>query len=266
MKKVRDYVQVSTQATSVVVYRTNNPTRVYVDVSVQTYGVLRLVGGGKICNQPMEAPYWFTKAASTTIPMTRTSEPRGRTRLSSKHTNSKRPAASEDRYALKNAGTIVTKGLAILSNGGALNTPPVPPASLDLAEDRRPKIATNVRSNFQKSNETSVSDITSAAEQFNSYRFDETSVLRTYKKMMTLHLKDQMFRKLKFITNDEMLAFSRQPKSICSYVCTQMRVSSYQWGDYWDLVKKATKKMIENQRTNATSAVKKGFKRKYNIQ
>jgi hypothetical protein len=34
-----------------------------------------------------------------------------------------------------------------------------------------------------------VSGITSAAEQFNSYRFDESSALKTYKKMMTLHLK-----------------------------------------------------------------------------
>jgi hypothetical protein len=41
-----------------------------------------------------------------------------------------------------------------------------------------------------------------------------------------------------------------------------MRVANYQWGDYWTMVKKTTKKMIESQRTNATSAIKKGFRSK----
>jgi hypothetical protein len=45
----------------------------------------------------------------------------------------------------------------------------------------------------------------------------------------------------------------------------KMRVPNYQWGAYWDLVKHTTKKMIEQQRTNATSAIKKGFRGKKNI-
>ena len=80
--------------------------------------------------------------------------------------------------------------------------------------------------------------------------------------MMTLHLKDEMFRKLKFITSDDKLDFSRNDNSICGYVCKNMRVSNYQWSDYWNMVKKTTKKMIESQRTNATSAIKKGFRSK----
>jgi hypothetical protein len=87
-------------------------------------------------------------------------------------------------------------------------------------------------------------------------------VLRTYTKMMTLHLKNEMFRKLKFITSDDKLDFSRQDNSICSYLCTNMRVSNNRWSDWWTMMKKTTKKMIESQRTNATLAIKKGFRSK----
>jgi hypothetical protein len=36
-----------------------------------------------------------------------------------------------------------------------------------------------------------------------------------------------------------------------------MQLQSHQWGDYWKLVQQATKKMIEQQKTNATFAIKK---------
>ena len=71
-----------------------------------------------------------------------------------------------------------------------------------------------------------------------------------------------MFRKLKFITSGEMLEFSRTQTSLCSFVCTKMRVADYQRGEYWDMVKHTAKKMIEQQRTNATLAIKKGFRGK----
>ena len=86
--------------------------------------------------------------------------------------------------------------------------------------------------------------------------------MKTYKKIMTIHLKDDMFHKLKFITSGEMVEFSREHALLCGYVCTKMRVADYQWGKYWDLVKHSAKQMIEQQRTNATSAIKKGFRGK----
>ena len=169
-------------------------------------------------------------------------------------------STGSERYAFAAAGPAVSEAGAKIV-GKSLNS-----ASKHLSAstpmNQRASIATNVLTVNRITNENSLSDITSAAEQFNSYRFDETSVLRTYKKMMTLHLKDKMFRKLKFITSDDKLDFSTNANSICSYVCTNMRVSSYQWSDYWNMVKKTTKKMIESQRTNATSAIKKGFRGK----
>ena len=199
-------------------------------------------------------------------PMTTSRYSSGRSlQLSSKQrvpdrVESKGSKGSRDKYAFSAAGPAVSVAGAKIV-GKSLNS-----ASKQLSTastlTTRAVIATNVNTTNRITNETSLSDITSAVEQFNSYRFDETSALRTYKKMITLHLKDDMFRKLKFITSDEKLDFSRQPNSICSYVCTKMRVSNYQWGDYWNMVKKTTKKMIESQRTNATSAIKKGFRGK----
>jgi hypothetical protein len=187
----------------------------------------------------------------------------GRDRLQSLATTSVKSSDTKDhdKFAFQTAGPAVKDAGAKLT-GKFLNSAPAS-ASLARTVGRRSVIATNVHPDQPTSNETCVSDITSIAEQFNSYRFDETSVLRSYKKMMTLHLKDDMFRKLKFITDDAMLEFSTEEKSVCGYVCTHMRVYPNQWGEYWELVKKSTKKMIESQRTNATTAVKKGFMRTY---
>jgi hypothetical protein len=170
---------------------------------------------------------------------------------------------SKDKFSFSNAGPFVTEGGAKLTSGRSLNNAS-PKVSLVKSGGNRAMIASNALPDNPTSNSTTVSEMSSVAEQFNSYRFDEASALRTYKKMMTLHMKDDMFRKLKFITNDAMLEFTTNKHSLCGYVCTEMRVSTDQWGEYWELVKKTTKKMIENQRTNATSAVKKGYRGTYN--
>jgi hypothetical protein len=117
------------------------------------------------------------------------------------------------KYAFKHAGWFVTKGGAKLT-GWLLNSAP-PNTSLVRSVGTRLLIATNVHPDHPTSNETTVFDITSIAEQFKSYGFDETSALMSYKKMMTLHLKDNMFRKLKYITNDTMLEFWMQEISLC---------------------------------------------------
>ena len=168
---------------------------------------------------------------------------------------------AEDRYAFKNAGPVVRdKGPKLA--GKTINShtlqPTVPMTS------REPRAIESNVVGLQRGVgiDASMSDITTAANQFNNYRFDEATAMKTYKKMMTIHLKDEMFGRLKFITKGEELEFSRQPSTICAYVCTKMRVPDFQWGEYWDLVKLTTKQMIEQQRTNATSAIKKGFKGK----
>jgi hypothetical protein len=76
-----------------------------------------------------------------------------------------------------------------------------------------------------------ITNTAAADQQYNSYHVGETSTLKTYKKMMTIHLKDKMFRKLKCITSNAMLEFLRSPTTLYGYVCTQMRVPDYQWGD-----------------------------------
>jgi hypothetical protein len=160
-----------------------------------------------------------------------------------------------DRYAFKNAGPAVSQKGPRLA-GKTFNTQPSRSPAPVIARGP-PVIETNVDSGRGGSGpEASVSDITSAADQFNNYRFNETAATNTYKKMMTIHLKDDMFGRLKFITKGEDMQFSRNTSTICSYVCTKMRVPDYQWGEYWDLVKQTTKKMIEQQRTNASSKVR----------
>jgi hypothetical protein len=170
---------------------------------------------------------------------------------------------STDKYHLSNTGPAIQKKASALV-GKSINEAA---SASRKSQEERPTIASNARPPNKVTSteiESSLSGITSAADQFNSYRFDESSALKTYKKIMMIHLKDDMFHKIKFITNDAMLEYSRNPETLCGYVCTKMKVPGYQWGEYWDLVKQTTKKMIEHQRTNATSAVKKGFRGKCN--
>ena len=65
-----------------------------------------------------------------------------------------------------------------------------------------------------------VSDITiGASDQFNAFRVNEKSSLESYKQTMSFKLKDDIFRKLKFVTNHSMMEFSMDPNSLCQYIC-----------------------------------------------
>jgi hypothetical protein len=147
---------------------------------------------------------------------------------------------NNDKYAFRNSGPAVSEGGDRVA-GRALNNAQAL-LSLATAVGSRPTVATNLPTKPRQNIDSSISYITSAAGQFNSYRFDETSILKTYNKLMTLYFKDEMFSKLKFITSDAVLEFLREDNSICGYVCKRMRVATYQWGKYWELVKKTLKK------------------------
>jgi hypothetical protein len=191
------------------------------------------------------------------------SPPLPKKRLSSNTNSTTDSQSSSNKYDFSRAGPAVT-GRAAGLVGRSINAVPSKTLSSTQQPGAKPVIATNVHNSGKTSNgsETSLSGITSAAGQYNSYRFDEANAIQQNKRMMTIHLKDQMFRKLKFITNDAMMVYSLSKTTLCGYVCTEMRVPEYQWAEYWDLMRQPTKKMIEQQRTNATSAIKKGFKGK----
>jgi hypothetical protein len=171
---------------------------------------------------------------------------------------------SEDRYSLNQVGPGVSSRATNLV-GRSINAASSQARTSTQQHGGKMRITTNVEKSKKGTNEseTSISEITSTADIYNSYRLDEASALKTNKMMMSLHLKDQMFRRMKFITNGSMLVYSNEPATVCGYVCTNMRVPESQWPEYWELMKQPTRKMIEQQRTNATSAIKKGFKGMY---
>jgi hypothetical protein len=110
-----------------------------------------------------------------------------------------------------------------------------------------------------------VSDLTDrpSSEQFNAFRVNERSSLESYKQSMGFKLKADIFRILKFITNDSQLEFSMDPNSLCQYVCIHMHITGVQQGTFWTAVKDTVKRMIEKQRTNATSGCKRAFQGKF---
>ena len=111
--------------------------------------------------------------------------------------------------------------------------------------------------------EKTVSDLTvGPTDQFNAFRVNEKSSLESYKQTMGFKLKADIFRKLKFVTNDSQMEFSMDPNSLCQYVCSEMHITGAQQGSFWTAVKDTVKRMIEKQRTNATSGCKRAFQGK----
>jgi hypothetical protein len=108
-----------------------------------------------------------------------------------------------------------------------------------------------------------VSDLTiGVSDKFNAFRVNEKSTLESYKQSMGFKLKDDIFRNLKFVTNDSMMEFSMDEFSLCQYICKEMHITGAQQGAFWTAVKDTVKRMIEKQRTNATSGCKRAFQGK----
>jgi hypothetical protein len=87
----------------------------------------------------------------------------------------------QDRFAFKNAGhTVSHKGPKLA--GKTFNSQPLQ-SSVPMTARGPHDIESNVaRGRRVMGTEGSVSDITSAADQFNNYRFNETAATKTYKK------------------------------------------------------------------------------------
>jgi hypothetical protein len=120
-----------------------------------------------------------------------------------------------------------------------------------------PGLATNVPVPQLDRSVSSISN--TPGEHFNAFRVDEKSSLECYRQTMEHTLKSDVFQKLKFITSDAMMEFSMDPHSLCQYICTKMNMKGIQQGPFWTNIKNTVKRMIEKQRTNATSGCKKSF-------
>lgn len=98
-----------------------------------------------------------------------------------------------------------------------------------------------------------------AGEQFNAFRLDEKSSHESTKQAIEHTVKNDIFRKMKFITSDAMMEFSMCHHSLCQYICATMHITGGRQGQFWALTKNIVKRMIEKQRTNATSGCKRAF-------
>jgi len=100
-----------------------------------------------------------------------------------------------------------------------------------------------------------VSDLTiGASDNFNAFRANDKSSLESYKHTMGFKLKDDIFRKLTFVTGHSMMESSMDPNSLCQYVCKEMHITGVQQGAFWTAVKDTVKRMIEKQHTFRVSS------------
>jgi hypothetical protein len=85
------------------------------------------------------------------------------------------------RYKVQNKECRASHDKAAKLVGKAINVVPSKTLSLEIPKGDRPDIELNVRPATRGAgSNASVSRITSAADQYNSYHFDEASTLKTY--------------------------------------------------------------------------------------
>ena len=164
-------------------------------------------------------------------------------------------------------GGVVTSGSRLTPHLSNIERQNFPSTSVDSSvashSDRRrarSQLATSIPATPEGN---TVSDLTiGVSDKFNAFRVDEKSTLESYKQSMGFKLKDDIFQNLKFVTNDSMMEFSMDRFSLCQYICKEMHITGAQQGAFWTAVKDTVKRMIEKQRTNATSGCKRAFQGK----
>ena len=161
--------------------------------------------------------------------------------------------------------TSVSRLSPLLSNIERHNMPSASVGSSVASHSDRRQVGSQLATSIPATPEgtNTVSDLTiGVSEKFNVFRVNEKSTLESYKQSMGFKLKDDIFRNLKFVTNDSMMEFSMDEFSLCQYICKEMHITGAQQGAFWTAVKDTVKRMIEKQRTNATSGCKRAFQGK----
>lgn len=82
-----------------------------------------------------------------------------------------------------------------------------------------------------------------------------------YKQLVTNLLQHEMFKDVKFL-NAEDLNFDTRPHTLCYYVCNKLGYARVHWGKHWEKLVKHVVKAMSTARSNASSAIRKGFIRK----
>lgn len=101
-------------------------------------------------------------------------------------------------------------------------------------------------------------------KNFNLLKTSENDLIIHFEQLVESRVKPALFKQIKFITRESMLAYSTNDDSICFWVCDFLQItgeSQRQW--FWSKMKETVKKLIEKQRSNVTSAMKRAFMGKY---
>lgn len=96
---------------------------------------------------------------------------------------------------------------------------------------------------------------------FNGFAVGKDEKLQSYKDLVNGSLRLDLFRKLKFLDKED-LEFSTDPNSVCAYVSKHGHYHPNTWSDHWTTLKKYVDQMISTARSNATSAMRIGFRGK----
>ena len=73
-------------------------------------------------------------------------------------------------------------------------------------------------------------------------------------------VKGDLFHKLKFISSQEMMMYSQNPRLLCHLFCTKFNVQGTNQGIFWSTYSKVIIKVLSKKRLDVTNAMKQAFK------
>ena len=81
--------------------------------------------------------------------------------------------------------------------------------------------------------------------------------------MIEQYVRNKMFKKLKFISDPTMIAFSWEKNSLCQTVCTKFKVARLEQTMFWSYYQNTINQKLNKKRSEVSNAMRKSFKGKY---
>jgi len=80
--------------------------------------------------------------------------------------------------------------------------------------------------------------------------------------MLEQYVRNKMFKKLKFISDPTMIAFSWEKASLCQTVCTKFKVARLEQTMFWSYYQNTINQKLNKKRSEVSNAMRKSFKGK----
>ena len=141
------------------------------------------------------------------------------------------------------------------------------PVLSDRTDDVRPNIISST--NVDKQSSLALPEVVNPIQNVSqSWSAIQAGTYQSHENTMRLldnFVKTNIFHKIAFISHPSLVAFSKQPQSLCSIVCSYFNVpdKDQEKEKFWSVYYKHVEKKLNQKRSDVSNAMKKIFKGKF---